>query len=306
MEKQDNDTTGKQTDVKVLREISPLMQNDFMYVADRRKHEFTYPIHKHEVFELNFVEHAAGVVRIVGDSTETITDYDLVLITSPDLEHVWTQGSCQSADIREITVQFYFDFMSEDSLFNRNSLLSIKNMFEKARKGLAFPLSVIMQIYPRLNRLSSQKDSFYAMIELLTILYEMSQSNDMRELASSTFAKVDVDSDSRRILKVKDYISKHITEEIRLTELSDLIGMSPSAFSRFFKLSTGKTLSEYTVSIRLGMAARMLVDTTDSISEICYCCGFNTLSNFNRLFRKYKGCSPSEFRDKYHKKKVIM
>lgn len=306
MEKQDNDTTGKQTDVKVLREISPLMQNDFMYVADRRKHEFTYPIHKHEVFELNFVENAAGVVRIVGDSTEIITDYDLVLITSPDLEHVWTQGTCQNTNIREITVQFYFDFLSEDSLFNRNSLHSIKNMFEKAQKGLSFPLNTIMQIYPHLNRLSSQKDSFYAMIELLTILYEMSQSNGMRELASSTFAKVDVDSDSRRILKVKDYISKHFTEEVRLTELSDLIGMSPSAFSRFFKLSTGKTLSEYTVGVRLGMAARKLVDTTDSISEICYCCGFNTLSNFNRLFRKYKGCSPSEFRDKYHKKKVIM
>ena len=123
------------TDGRVLREIPPLMENDFMYVADRHKHEFTYPIHKHEVFELNYVENAAGVNRIVGDSAETIGDYDLVLITSPDLEHVWTQGTCQSTEVREITVQFYFDFMSAESLFNRNSLISIKNMFEKARKN---------------------------------------------------------------------------------------------------------------------------------------------------------------------------
>lgn len=67
----------------VLREITPLMESDFMYVADRRKSEFNYPMHKHEVFELNYVENAAGVSRIVGDSTETLTDYDLVLITSP-------------------------------------------------------------------------------------------------------------------------------------------------------------------------------------------------------------------------------
>ena len=294
------------TDDIVLREISPLMERDFMYVADRRKREFTYPIHKHEVFELNYVENAAGVNRIVGDSAETITDHDLVLITSPDLEHVWAQGSCHSPEMREITVQFQFDFMSEDSIFNRNSLLSIKNMFLKARKGLAFSLNAIMKVYPRLDRLSSQKDSFYAMIELLTILYELSHTDGMRELASSAFAKVDVDSDSRRVLKVKDYISKHFNEELRLTNLADLVGMSPSAFSRFFKLSTGKTLSEYVVGIRLGMTVRKLVDTTDSISEICYHCGFNTLSNFNRLFRKYKGCSPTDFRDKYHKTKVIV
>ncbi len=293
-------------DDRVLREIPPLMENDFMYVADRRKREFTYPIHKHDVFELNYVENAAGVNRIVGDSSEAIADYDLVLITSPDLEHVWTQGTCQSTEVREITVQFYFDFMSAESLFNRNSLISIKNMFEKARKGVAFPLNAIMQVYPRLDRLSSQKESFYAMIELLTILYELSKSDGMRELASSSFAKVDVESDNRRVLKVKDFINKHFTEEIRLSDLADLVGMSPSAFSRFFKLSTSKTLSEYVVDIRLGAAARQLVDTADSVSEICYCCGFNTLSNFNRLFRKHKGCSPTEFRDKYHKTKVIM
>ena len=290
----------------VLREITPLMESDFMYVADRRKSEFNYPMHKHEVFELNYVENAAGVSRIVGDCTETLTDYDLVLITSPDLEHVWRQGTCTSPNVREITIQFYFDFTSKDSLFNRNSLLSIKNLFDKARKGVAFPLSAIMKVYPKLDKLSSQKDSFYAMIELLTILYELSRTDGMRELASSSFAKVDVKSDNRRILKVKDYIDKHFNEDVRLSELADLIGMSPSAFSRFFKLSTGKTLSEYIVGIRLGMAARKLVDSTDSISEICYVCGFNTISNFNRLFRKYKGCNPTEFRDKYRKKRIVM
>ena len=84
-----------------------------------------------------------------------------------------------------------------------------------------------------------------------------------------SFAKVDVDSDSRRILKVKDYISNHFTEEIRLADLADLVGMSATSFSRFFKLRTSKTLSDYVVEMRLGVAARKLVDTTDSISEIC-------------------------------------
>ena len=291
---------------KVLRELPPLLDSDFMYVADRRKKEFTYPIHKHEVFELNYVENGEGVLRIVGDSAETIGNRELVLITSPDLEHVWEQDKCKSEDIREITVQFFFDFNSSYSLFNRTPLLPIKRMFEKARKGVAFTPEAIDKVYPLLDSLSSTKDKFYSVINFLTLLYELSLADGTRELASSSFAKVDVDSESRRILKVKDYISKHYTEEIRLADLADLVGMSTTSFSRFFKLRSGKTLSDYVVEMRLGVAARQLVDTTNSVSEICYGCGFNTLSNFNRLFRKYKGCSPTEFREKYFKTKIIV
>ena len=291
---------------KVLRELPPLLDSDFMYVADRRKKEFTYPIHKHEVFELNYVENGEGVLRIVGDSAETIGNRELVLITSPDLEHVWEQDKCKSEDIREITVQFYFDFNSSYSLFNRTPLLPIKRLFERARKGVAFTPETIEKVYPLLNSLSSTKDKFYSVINFLTLLYELSLADDTRELASSSFAKVDVDSESRRILKVKEYINKHYTEEIRLADMADLVGMSTTSFSRFFKLRSGKTLSDYVVEMRLGVAARQLVDTTNSVSEICYGCGFNTLSNFNRLFRKYKGCSPTEFREKYFKTKIIV
>ena len=97
-------------DRSIIHEISPLMGKDVLYIADRRKKEFTYPIHNHQVYELNFVEHAAGVRRIVGDSNEVIGDFDLVLITGPDLEHVWEQNTCTSEDIREITIQFDINF----------------------------------------------------------------------------------------------------------------------------------------------------------------------------------------------------
>jgi AraC-like DNA-binding protein len=107
-------------------------------------------------------------------------------------------------------------------------------------------------------------------------------------------------------MKVKSYIDEHYNEDLSQAVLADLVGMSKTAFSRYFKLRTGKNISEYIVDIRLGHAARMLVDTTDAISEICWTTGFNTLSNFNRLFRKRKGCSPKEFREKYQKTKIIV
>lgn len=292
-------------DRRIIHEITPLMGKDVLYIADRHKKEFTYPIHNHSVYELNFVENAKGVRRIVGDSQEVIGDYDLCLITSPDLEHVWEQNECHSDDIREITVQFDFS-MSDETLFGRNPYASITRMMQEAKKGLSFPLQAIMKVYGMLDTLSSVKDGFYAVQQLLTILYELSRCEKARTLASSSYAKVTVEDDSRRILKVKNFISKNYMDELRLPELASLAGMSSSAFSRFFKLHTGRNISEYIIDLRLGYAARMLVDTAKSISEIGFDCGFNNLSNFNRIFKKKKGCSPSEFRESYHKTRIIV
>ena len=125
-------------------------------------------MHCHKEFELNFVENAAGVQRIVGDSAEIIQNYDLVLITSPDLEHVWEQGSCQSDNIREITIQFSSDFMK--GLLETNQFDEVRKMFEKAQNGLCFPLKAIMKVYALLDGLSETK-GFYAVSKFMTILF---------------------------------------------------------------------------------------------------------------------------------------
>ena len=99
---------------KVFTEITRLSDKDCFYIVERHKTEFTYPLHRHKEFELNFIQNGKGVRRIVGDSVEEIGDYELVLVGGEDLEHVWEQGSCQSKDIREITIQFSGDIFGNE------------------------------------------------------------------------------------------------------------------------------------------------------------------------------------------------
>lgn len=289
----------------IMREITPLSEGDCFYIADRHKSAFDYPIHCHPEYELNFTQNATGVHRIVGDSEETVGEYDLVLITSSDLEHVWEQGECQRGDIREITIQFDKGLLP-DSLLRKNQFDSIRRMLERAQCGLAFPLTAIMRVYAKLDNLAHHRTGFHAVLDLLEILYELSTCDDARQLSSSAFARIESQSDSRRVDKVQKYIARHFGENIRLEDMAQMVGMTPESFSRYFRQRAGRTLSEYIIDIRIGSAARMLVDSANTVAEICYDCGFNTLSNFNRLFKRKKGCTPKEFRENYQKKKVFV
>lgn len=286
----------------VLNEIPPLSDKDCFHVVERYKSEFTFPLHQHREYEINFIEHGLGLKRTIGDSIEYTGDYDLILISGDRLEHVWEQGNCKSPVIREITIQFSPDLLPS-CLLEKNQFNSIRKMLIKAEHGLAFPLDTIMKVYNLIDTIAREVKGFEQFIRLLKLLHELSLSGSSRSLASSSFAHAERNTESRRVSKVKDFINQNYTKKLSLDLLSEMVGMSPVAFSRFFKLRTGKTLSEYIIDIRLGYASRLLVDSNKTISEICFECGFNNLSNFNRIFRKKKNMTPKLFRAHYRKSK---
>lgn len=289
----------------VLREMPPISDKDCFYIVERHKSEFNYPIHSHEEYELNFVEHCAGVHRVVGDSIEEVGDYDLVLVAGDGLEHAWQQGNCTSADVREITIQFSSSLLDE-RLLDRNQFSSIRKMFERARLGVAFSMDAIMKVYSVMDGIAQQTSGFEQFLAMLRVLYELSLDPGARTLASSSFAQKETGRESRRVAKVKEYISAHFADELRLEDLAAMVGMTPSAFSRFFKQHTTRTLSDYIIDVRLGNAARMLVDTSRSINEISFACGFNNLSNFNRIFKARRGYTPRDFRTLFTKSRVYV
>lgn len=287
-------------------ELTPLSEKDCFYIADRKKKEFTYPIHRHDDFELNFVANANGVKRIVGESEEIIGDYDLVLIANGSIEHGWLQNECVSRNIREITIQFLPDLFVL-GFTNKSQFDSIRKMLSLARNGLSFPLPAIMKVYPMLDKLASEQSSFYAVLNFLSILYELSLFlNDATVLTTNPYARKIVEDDTLVVKKMQSYIEQYYRDNLSLEHLASMFEMSPTAVSRSFSQEMGVTLSEYIIETRLLHATRLLTDTSTAVAEICNECGFKNISNFNRQFKKKKGCSPSEFRDNYSKKKLLI
>ena len=289
-----------------LREITKLSPKDCLYIVERHKNVFDYPIHSHDDFELNFIQNGRGVRRIVGDSVEVIGDYELTLVVGAGLVHVWEQGTCTQPEIREITIQFSQELFL-GNILDRRQFDSIKAMFERATLGLTFSLQAIMKVYNILDSIAKMNDHFEQFLSFMKMLYILSNDKEARTLSSSSFAEAEsTDTDSRRIRKVREHIDKHYAEDLRLDDVAAIAGMSPSAFSRFFKQHTDRNFVDYLIDTRLGNAARMLVDTTTSVSEICYACGFNNLSNFNRTFKARRGYTPRDFRAVFKRNRVVV
>ncbi len=280
----------------IIKEITPLTSSDCFTMFTRVKSDFDFPLHYHEELELNFIMNAKGAKRIIGDHVAEIDDLELVLIGS-NLPHVWETYKCKSKEIKEITIQFHKDLFDEKFL-RRNQMILFRKMLERSAKGVTYSKQTIQQIMPRLLSLN-QKHGFDSVLELLSVLHDLSLSRNMHTLSDTTFSKMDITYNSRRIEKAFEYMNQNFQKNITLGEVSKLVNMTEVSFSRFFKKRTGITFMDSLLELRLGLASRLFIDTTQPVAEVAYNCGFNNISNFNRLFKKKKGCTPKEFREIY-------
>lgn len=281
------------TEITLLNE-----QMECLHLEERIKTTFDYPIHKHREFELNFVIDGAGLKRIVGDSIESTEFLDLALIGS-ELEHHWAEpAKFVHHRMREITIQFTPAIIS-DTIMANEAFSSIRKLFKEAKNGVAFSQPIIASVRDLLIQMTTEQSAFQRYIIFLQILHTLSEDPHKHELASDEFSQSIIATDSQRIRVATDYIQKHFREDIRLEDLARIVCMSPTSFSRFFSLRTHKSVSEYIIDHRMGYAARMLIDTRQSVMAICIASGFNNVSNFNRLFKKRKGVTPTEYRANY-------
>jgi len=287
---------------KIIKEVPPLTTSDCFTIFSRNKNDFDSSLHYHDAYELNLLLNARNAKRVVGNHTEQINDVDLVL-TGPNLSHAWFTDQCTSNNVREVTIQFHKDLFDE-KLLKRSQLFLIKNMLENAHRGVLFSQYTVDGVADRIIQLD-KKSGFESVLEFLSIFHDLSISRNMQMLSSPGFLHEKTPYDNSKIEKVFDYLNANYEKQITLADIAQIANMSETSLSRFIKAQTGSTFVDHLNEIRLGHAGRMLIDTTYIIADIANMCGYNNLSNFNRVFKTKKNCMPKEFRETYGAKKRV-
>lgn len=265
---------------------------------DGSEYDYFYnPLHYHPEFELTLIVKSFGQRRI-GDNIENFNEGDLVLVGN-NLPHVWKNdeiffNNMAHMKAQAICVKFLPNFAGSGFL-NRPEMSGIKTLLEeKAPLGIKL-LGTLREEVEKIMFELPELGETERFIQLLQILNLISKSTEYRLLASISYQNENL-KNAHRINIVLDYIMEHYEEELKLEKIAGLVNMNKNAFCRFFKKGTRKSLFTVINEVRIGKACQHLTETDMNILQVCYACGFNTISNFNKAFKKLNGISPTLYR----------
>jgi len=276
-----------------LEKISPNFGSSILV----KKHtEFLKEIkafwHFHPEIELVYVNKGKGKTHI-GNHLSYFNNSQLLLIGA-NLPHngftdrLTTNGS-------ETLVQFKPEFLG-DTFFEIPEMKPIHILFEKAKKGIIFGVKTKQKLGAKIEKLTEKK-GFKQVLILLEILHTLSKSEDYTLLNADGFAFEAQPQNNNKIDEIFKYINENFNQHISLDEIAGLVSMTVPAFCRFFKKSTGKTFTKLVNEYRVVHATKLLSESQSSITDICFECGFNNFSHFNKLFKEFTGKSASKYRN---------
>ena len=257
--------------------------------------------HRHPEVEMTFVERGAGS-RLVGDHIGSYGDLDLVLLGS-ELPHTWSSDEYRGRKYDRhsaIVIQFHPDFLGPE-FFASPDLRCVAALIQKARRGIWFPPKLAAAVGTRMTAMVDMAGA-RRLGELLTCLHELTLADDAVLLSDASYFFSASQEGETRIQTVCDHIARHLCDpDLSHKNLADLVYMNPSAFSRFFRQSTGRTVTGHICELRIGLACRLLTESDDSILNISQEVGFANLSNFNRRFRQLRSTTPRDYRKRYRR-----
>ena len=247
--------------------------------------------HFHPEIELVYVNKGKGK-RHIGNHLSYFNNSQLILIGSNLPHNGFTDRLVAKGS--ETIVQFKPDFLG-DTFFNIPEMNAIKSLFEKAKKGILYKPDTKKIVGPKIEELPTLT-GFNRISKLLEILNIMALANDYTLLNVDGFAFETQPQDSAKIDIIFKHINRNFQQQIPLEEIADKVSLTVPAFCRYFKKATGKTFTKLVNEYRVVHATKLLSESQKSITDICYECGFNNFSHFNKLFNEFTGKSASKYR----------
>ena len=275
--------------------ISP-SKSPFRLLHDPKLNHLFY-WHFHPELELVYIE-GAHAKRHVGDHISEFKGSDLVLIGG-NIPHLNFDHGVTTTYRKEV-LHIKPDF-KEKVLVSLPELRQIDRLLDLSRYGIAFYGKTKEIVGEHMKRLHLQ-EPFEFFIAIMHILKILSNSNDFELLHKKPFVNKYSKKEQERIRNIYGYIDEHYQHKVTLEEVAKLCNLTKPAFCRYFKKTTGSTFVEFLNQYRISQAKRLRV-MGKNVSEACYDCGFESLSYFNRNFKKITGENPSGFKKVYAIKK---
>jgi AraC-like DNA-binding protein len=250
--------------------------------------------HRHRQLELTWIERGVGL-RYVGDDVAPFDSGDLVLV-GVDVPHAWVSAAARQERPSIASVMQFPLALVEQPTFPE--LVAVRPLAEQARRGLAIR-GTAAEVVTRLLASMAVADRYGRLAGVIRILGTLVQNpQDLTPIAASPMSGGAESGGERRIDRVTEWVSRNLRREITVADGARLAGVSPAAFSRFFRRESGKTFSAYVNDVRCGEACVKLRQSRRPIAVVAAECGFDSNSHFNRQFRRRFGLTPRQYRQR--------
>ena len=266
-------------------------ERSFRVQVDEVDH-FYDRFHHHSELQITLIVESQGSL-FVGDSITTFRPGDLFII-GPNMPHLLKNDKPFA---KSISIFFSKEAFGA-AFFRLPELSKINNLLQRAEKGLRILGKSKERIAEKVAKIV-EKEGFERLLLLFSILHDLSEHNRMESLSRTSFASNSGDFQSEKISRVFQFVMDNYQRPVKLEEVAAIVNLSVSAFCRYFKLRTRSTFARFINEIRISSACRQLIETDDSVSEICYRTGFNNVSNFNRQFKMITGYTPTQYLSKH-------
>jgi AraC-like DNA-binding protein len=283
----------------ILRKVDPGHEHTFSVREDIYPYLYNY-WHYHPELELTYIRKGSGN-RLVGDSTEPFSDGDLILVGS-NLPHMWRSDIAyfqpnSTLHIEAIAIHFAEGFLG-DKFTSAPLLGPLKDLFVQAKRGIKISGSAAPAIRQKMEELLAASE--LKRIGLLLQILDMIIDDDKKVLlTSSAFISSHEIGKKDKIDMIVSYTLANFQKPLSIKEVAEAAHLSQHSLCRYFKTRTLKTYGEFLAEIRIGQACKMLIDNKLNIAQICYECGFNNLSNFNRQFKAIMKTTPAAYSRSY-------